>query len=88
MITNYVRVSLRDFSNEAEGYELVTAATAEDLEKENYTARMTVPAAQMAEGTVNLKYRLQAAIFCTVGLTELWKDSRNTAHGQKARPLK
>ena len=56
VITNYVQVSLRDFSNEAEGYELVTAATSEDMEKENYTARMTVPAAQMAEGTVNLKY--------------------------------
>ena len=81
MITNYVQVSLRDFSNEAEGYELVTAATAEDLEKENYTARMTVPAAQMAEGTVNLKY-------LPAGSHLLYCRAYRTVEGQKARPLK
>ena len=42
MITNYAMLYLRDLSNEADGYQFVTAKSQKDLKKGNYTAQTKI----------------------------------------------
>ena len=42
VITNYAMLYLRDLSNEADGYQFVTAKSQKDLKKGNYTAQTKI----------------------------------------------
>ena len=47
MITNYAELSLRDTSNEADGYFFVAAESQKDLEKGNYIAQVKVAKSEL-----------------------------------------
>ena len=47
MITNYAELSLRDTSNEADGYFFVAAESQKELEKGNYIAQVKVAKSEL-----------------------------------------
>ena len=60
VITNYAMLYLRDLSNEADGYQFVTAKSQKDLKKGNYTAQTKITNSELKyipEGTHSLYCR-------------------------------